>query len=71
MINIIPLNDDREHEFAVGCWCEPQSLWQDRDGTIYHGGPIVVHNAADCREQVEQLLGEGVGEDKRWVAYYD
>ena len=71
MINVVPLNDDRQHVHTAECWCEPVSHCQDKAGVVYPRGPIVVHNAADCREQVERLIDEGAGEDKRWAVYED
>ena len=47
MINIIPINDEHAHEESTTCWCNPQ---------LITGYPelVVVHNAADCRELIEQ-----------------
>ena len=47
MINIMPVNDEREHEGATTCWCNPQLITDEPE-------LIVVHNAADCRELIEQ-----------------
>jgi hypothetical protein len=70
MVNVIPLNDAREHEHSAQCWCEPRIEWQHPSTQeIYANGPMVVHNAADCRESVERLLGEGCGQHKRWATY--
>lgn len=66
MVNVIPLNDDSPHKHSTKCWCGPDvKYWE------YSNGPLVVHNSADCREQVERLLGEGLGPDKRWAIYAD
>ncbi len=43
-LHVIPLNDTREHEESVDCWCKPRD---DGDG-------VVVHNSADRREEYEQ-----------------
>ena len=67
MLHIVPQNDERSHELTTDCWCDPRCEWQDpTDGEVYSKGPIVIHNSSDCREQVERLLGEGMGPDKRW-----
>lgn len=42
-VNVIPLNDLREHEEAVTCPCEP---WMD--------GEIIIHNSWDGREITER-----------------
>jgi hypothetical protein len=68
MLNVIPENDDRQHVFEADCWCKPDVRWQLDDGEIIQNGPLIVHNAADCRESVELLLGEGI-EGKRWTLY--
>ena len=41
--NILPANDDRPHDYGLGCWCRP--VEQD-DG-------IVSHNSMDGREAFE------------------
>lgn len=71
MLNCAPLNDDREHEIGANCWCGPQVLWLDPDTGLPwenpDANPFVVHNAADCRELVEQLTpGESMAPGKRW-----
>lgn len=72
MVNVIPLNDDKEHLHNGQCWCGPKVEWQDPEtGEIYANGPSVVHNSEDCREVVENLLQEGVGEDKQWATIID
>lgn len=55
MWHIHPLDDEREHVLEGSrCWCEPMIFWNDQDtGEILPDG-LVVHNAADCREVVEQ-----------------
>jgi hypothetical protein len=49
MIHVYPLNDEREHDTGdtTTCWCDP---------TLDTDNPemIVIHNAADCRELIEQ-----------------
>lgn len=72
MVNVIPLNDEREHQHTADCWCGPESRWQDKDtGEIYANGPIIIHNASDHREAVERLLGEAISKDKTWGVYAD
>lgn len=40
---------------GLECWCRPRIEWQDPEtGEIYPGGPLVIHNAADCRELIER-----------------
>lgn len=69
MINCVPENDDREHEHSQSCWCNPSVRWKDDDGKIYPNGPIVIHEAADQRQVVERLIGEGIAPDKKWINY--
>ncbi len=45
--HVIPLNDLTEHERSMGCWCKPR---EEEPGEV---GYIVVHNAADMREEDE------------------
>lgn len=67
MVNVLPLNDDREHDLCTACWCEPRVEWAHPDtGAIYGNGPLVVHNAADCREACEVVTGESLAPEKRW-----
>lgn len=47
MIHVVPLNDEKEHEDSSDCWCGPTVEWE-------HAEPLCIHNAADCREIVEQ-----------------
>jgi len=66
MITLTPQNDSREHTLGLTCWCDPHVEWQDPDTKeIYREGPLVVHNADDCREAVERLLKQGI-EGKGW-----
>ncbi len=48
MIHVYPLNDEREHvtEGTI-CWCEPKLATNAPE-------MIVIHNASDCRELIEQ-----------------
>jgi len=43
--HLIPLEDLREHEATMQCWCVPE---EDNDD------PIVIHNSADGRELFER-----------------
>ena len=47
MIHVTPINDEQEHEESSACWCEPTVDWS-------HAEAICTHNAADCRELIEQ-----------------
>lgn len=54
MIHVLPINDEREHEETTTCWCEPLVEWSNpKTGEAYSEG-LVIHNAADCREIIEQ-----------------
>lgn len=44
--HVIPLNDIREHDADIDCWCRPQQ--DDDTSTLY------VHNSADGREDFEE-----------------
>lgn len=72
MTNIIPENDEREHVESMDCWCNPEVRWKDPEtGELYnHLGPLVVHQALDCREFCEHVTGEPLAEDKRWEIFY-
>ena len=50
MINVLPINDLREHQEDYDCWCEPRVEWMDENGLPYADGPLVIHNALDGRE---------------------
>lgn len=56
MLHIIPLNDEIEHEESTACPCSPRVDWVDPEtGDPWpNAAGMVVHNAADCREVVEQ-----------------
>jgi hypothetical protein len=41
--HILPINDIREHEESIDCWCEPE---EDING-------VIIHNSADGREDYE------------------
>lgn len=69
-VHTIPLNDEREHEQTTDCWCDPTVIWIDpKTGLPWaNGGPMVVHNAADCREACELITGEAIEPGKGWIA---
>jgi hypothetical protein len=72
MVNVIPSNDEREHDHSANCWCEPRVEWIDPEtGFPYPNGPGIYHNAADCREFSEEITGESVSEGKFWTVYDD
>ena len=44
--HVIPLDDLREHDESLACWCQP---------TPDHDEPnVIVHHSADLREQYEE-----------------
>jgi hypothetical protein len=47
VIHVTPINDEMEHLDSADCWCEPTIDWS-------HAEAICTHNAADCRELIEQ-----------------
>ncbi len=49
MIHVYPLNDEQEHEIGdtTTCRCDPKLIIDEPE-------LIVVHNAWDCRELIEQ-----------------
>lgn len=47
MIHVTPIDDEMEHADSVNCWCGPTV---DRS----EGAEVCIHNAADCRELIEQ-----------------
>lgn len=47
MINVLPINDLKEHTEDTTCECSP--TWFEEGGEI-----IVVHNSFDGREAVEE-----------------
>lgn len=46
--HVIPINDLRIHHQSKECWCHP----------VIDEGGIVVHNAADGRELLEETQGD-------------
>lgn len=53
MIHVIPLEDKREHELSLACWCFP---------TV--DGHTLIHHALDCREKYER---QGVVVSSGWA----
>ena len=52
MVHVYPLNDLREHDLqSADCACNPRLL------IIQGSGMVVVHNAFDAREVLEQFDG--------------
>ncbi len=47
-INVLPVNDRREHVCSWDCWCEPAVE------TRPNGNRVVVHHALDGRERYEE-----------------
>lgn len=45
-IHVMPVNDLREHETSLQCWCVPTP---EEDNPL-----VVVHNSMDQRESYEQ-----------------
>lgn len=45
-IHVLPINDLREHQEALDCWCNP---------TPDHEEPsVIIHNSMDGRESYEE-----------------
>ena len=53
MIHVLPINDTREHEEGTICWCEPCVEFRHPETGVAYTEPLVIHNAADCRDVVE------------------
>jgi hypothetical protein len=69
MVNVVPRNDEREHQHDADCWCQPRVEWLDDDGQVYPNGPLIVHNAEDGREFVEKTIGEMLSPEKDWAIF--
>lgn len=54
MMHLLPANDERKHEEATTCWCHPEVLWNHPKTNEALTEGLVIHNAADARELVEQ-----------------
>lgn len=49
-VEVVPLNDIKEHYAGDECWCEPRRV--DDEGER----PVISHNAADKRELTERSI---------------
>lgn len=47
-VHVMPVNDMREHVESGDCWCQPSIE------RFSNGNALIVHNAMDGRELVEQ-----------------
>jgi len=43
--HVMPVEDLREHEVTLSCWCHPVQDWED--------STVIAHNAMDQRELIE------------------
>lgn len=48
MINVLPINDTKEHIENNSCWCNPDVIFENED-------IIVIHNSHDLREIIEDV----------------
>lgn len=46
-LHVVPVNDLREHEMSMQCWCRPYRSVSE--------AIVVVHNSLDGREHAEQV----------------
>lgn len=66
-VHVMPINDERSHSCSADCWCSPRVEYLDPATNLpYPRGPMVVHNAADCREVSERVTGEPVSAEQKW-----
>jgi hypothetical protein len=49
-LHIVPLNDFREHDVDMHCWCNPTL----DDGAEYDVEKVYIHHSLDGREQFEE-----------------
>lgn len=63
VVHVVPDNDEREHvvDETGKCWCEPKRVRVGPDKILR-----VTHQSADCREAVENNIGELLAPDKTW-----
>ena len=60
--HVVPVDDLIEHDLSVNCWCNPKI-------EVIGADLLVIHNAADMREvledldngRIEDLLNEEIG----------
>lgn len=65
--HVVPVNDEAPHDMSAECKCGPRLEWADPDtGEPYALGPLVVHEAFDCRQVSEEVTGEAVSEEQGW-----
>lgn len=48
-VHVLPVDDLREHEQSIACWCVPRLERVDESTAL-----VVVHRSADGRELVEE-----------------
>lgn len=72
-VHVIPLNDEKPHEYTTSCPCNPTVDWLDPETNLpwTNGSYRVIHNAFDCREIVERAIGESLNPANRWAVYTD
>lgn len=46
ILHVVPVNDTREHEALLECWCCPQQDDENED--------VYIHRSADGREDFEE-----------------
>ncbi len=55
MYHVYPINDERKHELVgTMCPCRPTVEWADPKTGKAYVEALVIHNAFDCRELIEQ-----------------
>jgi hypothetical protein len=55
MYHIYPTNDEKPHDTeSTTCHCGPRIEWADPQTGEPYAEALVIHNAFDCREIVEQ-----------------
>jgi hypothetical protein len=70
VVNVKPDNDEIEHVSDSYCPCAPRVLFiDDETGVEFQNGPLIVHNAIDCRETVENAIGQSLAPDKGWTVW--
>ncbi len=55
--HIYPLNDLKEHLISIACWCKP-----------FGDDELIIHNAADGREFVEEEERQAIVQGMRDIA---
>jgi hypothetical protein len=55
MYHVYPTNDEKPHNLeGTMCPCGPRVEWNDPDTGEAYSECLVIHNAFDCREIVEE-----------------